>query len=196
MPMKDLPNFEVFMTEVSLVCLPPRFRLPATTRAGVGVASVAISSLGGVLREFEHAAASIGEIVPLLTLLDRHPLGVHGRAACGSRSRRCTHGSANHHSARDRATATVPAGIHVDVLVDVDAVAAAAADVAGTGVRATAAATGPRATTTAATGRSATPAAATASAATAATSRSVSVGGHGEAGQNEGGHCRRKQLAE
>jgi len=40
--------------------LPSDFVLAATTRAGISVASLAISSLGGVLRDFEHSAASIG----------------------------------------------------------------------------------------------------------------------------------------
>jgi hypothetical protein len=165
-------------------------RLPA----GTSVARRGLSSLGDVLRDVEHTAASIGEIVLLLTLLDGYPFGVHGRAGCGCR--RGTHGdgSANHRGRRDRTIVAVPAGVHVDAPVDVDAVGATASDVAGTGIRATAAAA-----TSAGRGASAPTAAAattTSTASTAPATPGISVRGHGEAGQNEGGHRRRKQLAE
>jgi hypothetical protein len=92
----------------------------------------------------------------------------------------------------------VPAAtaFHVDVPIDVDAVGATASNVAGTGIRTTTAAAstptgrGASAPTTATTATTAT------TTATTTAAPGISVRGHGEAGQNEGGHRRRKQLAE
>jgi hypothetical protein len=151
-----------------------------------------------VLRDSGHSAASFGTTILLLTLLDGHPLRVHGRAACAGRRGAHRDGSADHRGAGDRMMVPAATAFHVDVLIDVDAVGAAASDVAGTGIRTTAAA----ASTTTGRGASAPTATTTATTTTATTAAAttappgISVRGHGEAGQNEGGHRRRKQLAE
>jgi hypothetical protein len=178
----------------------------ATTLDGFSAASpFAIGSVGDVLMDFEHPAASIGESVLLLTLLDGRPTGIHRRAVCGSCRGTCVGGSANHRGGRDRMIVTVPTAtaFDVDVLVDVDAVGTAASDIGATGIGpAAATTTGASATTTAAAGRSrrattttATTASTTSTAATSAAG-GLSRGGDDEAGQHERGQRGQKQLAE
>jgi hypothetical protein len=157
-------------------------------------------------RSFEHTAASIDDRVLLLTLLDGRTSRIHGRAVCGSSGTRGgtgVGGSANDRGGRDRMMVIVPASVclHVDVLVDVDAVAAAAADVGRTGIgSATATGTSSAATTTAGRSRRATATTGTAASSTrtpaAATTGSLSHSGDDEAGQHERGQRGKKQLAE
>jgi len=147
----------------------------------------------------------------LLACLNGAPTGIHSRARWSSRcgTRRGTHrdGSANHCGARNRVVVAVPPAttFHVDVLVDVDVVGAAAAHIGASGIRpavaglsataatASASATGTSAATPAPAGRRPTAPPTTAAAATAAATAAtatggISVGGHGEAGQNERSH--------
>jgi len=159
-------------------------------------------------RNFEHTAANIDDSVLLLTLLDGRTTRIHGRAVCGSSGTRGgtgVGGSANDRSGRNRMMVIVPASVrlHVDVLVDVDAVATAAADVGRTGIGsapATTTGTSSAATTTAGRGRRATATTGTASSSTrtpaAATTGSLSHSGDDEAGQHERGQWGKKQLAE
>jgi hypothetical protein len=209
----DFPNPELLMIVFSqFVCR--AISCVATTQAGVDVA-VLRSAHGGVLNDFEHSAASIGESVLLLTCLDGIPTGIHGRAAWSSRSGTHRDGSTNHCGARDRVIVTVPAttaAFHVDVLIDVDVVTAAAADIAGTGISPAVAGLSATATTAAGTAATRTSAAATPTATTATrtsatatttatataatTTPRISVRSHGEAGHNRGGHRGRKPFSE